>query len=512
MARFIPYHPKAGTPEAKAWAERMKKARLAKKIRRAGQKTERRFFTRGGKLKANPKGYHNIEKSGFRRGEYVGYGGGVWRISKWGKSSWKVVLQGGGGKSFVASSFDEISRKLDALAKSEAVHRNGPGEVAELYNWAVNDGSLYRQVEDKLLRYAVRQFKAGQWNTDNVLRHFIHWASEAARRYAREAGGTVSQLFTRSDLQQVALDRVNYWHREFTLGNFPNPGAKWHDGAAQVAAYRGKQLREPIEKALYKGMEVAHRDSAQAARRLGMNPANITKKDTAYLQRKGWVLTTKGFARSVRGRFQYLERVSDGWRVSTEFKTFGASEPVVAGVYPLLADAAIVADKILEGRNPPKQSKRGGVLIRDEKLSPAVSMQVYQTSANRFTVVLLDKSKFSKMGRQVYGVYRSLERANEVVDHWIKSVWTPQKAERERYGIKDNPIAVYNPPKVAGVIYNKAIEIRAQKTDRLFGRYKHVFGPNVQILGLDNGDVLLHHRDGKPLWITKKAYDAQQRH
>jgi hypothetical protein len=71
--------------------------------------------------------------------------------------------------------------------------------------------------------------------------------------------------------------------------------------------------------------------------------------------------------------------------------------------------------------------------------------------------------------------------------------------------IKKNPIAVYNPPapKVVGTIYNKAIEIRAKKTGSdLAGKYKHVFGKNVKILGLDNGDVVIHHTGGKRLWIS----------
>lgn len=80
--------------------------------------------------------------------------------------------------------------------------------------------------------------------------------------------------------------------------------------------------------------------------------------------------------------------------------------------------------------------------------------------------------------------------------------------------IKKNPIAVYNPPapKVVGTIYNKAIEIRAKKTGSdLAGKYKHVFGKNVKILGLDNGDVVIHHTGGKRLWISRKDYERSGR-
>jgi hypothetical protein len=34
--------------------------------------------------------YHNIEKSAFRAGEYVGYAGDVWRIRKCGYGGWEA--------------------------------------------------------------------------------------------------------------------------------------------------------------------------------------------------------------------------------------------------------------------------------------------------------------------------------------------------------------------------------------------------------------------------------------
>jgi hypothetical protein len=78
---------------------------------------------------------------------------------------------------------------------------------------------------------------------------------------------------------------------------------------------------------------------------------------------------------------------------------------------------------------------------------------------------------------------------------------------------KRNPIAVFNPPKVAGTIYNNAIEIKAQKTGGpLKGHYKHIFdSKKVKILGLTDGTVLLQHTDGKPLWITRKDYERSGR-
>lgn len=83
----------------------------------------------------------------------------------------------------------------------------------------------------------------------------------------------------------------------------------------------------------------------------------------------------------------------------------------------------------------------------------------------------------------------------------------------KRKRVRKNPIAVFNPPKVAGTIYNNAVEIKAQKTGGpLKGHYKHIFdSKKVKILGLTDGTVLLQHTDGKPLWITRKDYERSGR-
>lgn len=80
--------------------------------------------------------------------------------------------------------------------------------------------------------------------------------------------------------------------------------------------------------------------------------------------------------------------------------------------------------------------------------------------------------------------------------------------------MKKNPIAIYNPPaQVAGTIYENAIEIRAEKKGGpLKGRYKHIFGSNkVKILGLKDGTVLLQHKEGKPLWMSREDYERSGR-
>jgi hypothetical protein len=74
----------------------------------------------------------------------------------------------------------------------------------------------------------------------------------------------------------------------------------------------------------------------------------------------------------------------------------------------------------------------------------------------------------------------------------------------KRHGFKEPE---GNPPKrlnvgIAGVVYNRALEIRAEKTVYQPGLYKHPFDrkSQVEVLALDNGDLLLHSIVGVRLW------------
>jgi len=100
---------------------------------------------------------------------------------------------------------------------------------------------------------------------------------------------------------------------------------------------------------------------------------------------------------------------------------------------------------------------------------------------------------------------QALAYAKQLVKH------EQETAKKKR--VKRNPIAVFNTSKVAGTIYNNAIEIKAQKTGGpLKGHYKHIFdSKKVKILGLTDGTVLLQHTEGKPLWITEKDYERSGR-
>lgn len=83
-----------------------------------------------------------------------------------------------------------------------------------------------------------------------------------------------------------------------------------------------------------------------------------------------------------------------------------------------------------------------------------------------------------------------------------------RQSEAKARELHMNPIAVFGNPgqrisaKVEGVIYNRCIEIRAEKTTHKPGYYRHPFNKKsrVEILALDNGALLIHSKAGERLW------------
>jgi len=203
-----------------------------------------------------------------------------------------------------------------------------------------------------------------------------------------------------------------------------NPGQQWHEGMAAVAGRHKRQAQDKLEKVMFAGMEVAHADSAAAARKLGMNPTLKPKPEWYYDAGSGsYILDLKHASYQIR---------KDGEKFRCAFVVGSTVEYI-----------------------------------------------------------------------------RSADSVKEAMD---KIDYTQGKKFKRPKQFNKNPIAVFNPSKVAGTIYNNAIEIKAQKTGGpLKGHYKHVFGSNVRILGLTDGTVLLQHKNGKPLWITRKDYERTGR-
>jgi hypothetical protein len=100
-------------------------------------------------------------------------------------------------------------------------------------------------------------------------------------------------------------------------------------------------------------------------------------------------------------------------------------------------------------------------------------------------------------------------------NHWVKTgaLKVTSRGDENTYGVTEFGHEYYvkdygeNPPRsvhanIEGIIYNRCIEIRAEKTGYKKGFYKHPFsrGSQVCIYALDNGDLLVHSKAGVKLW------------
>lgn len=71
--------------------------------------------------------YHNIERSGFRRGEYVGYAHGVWHIRRINGRQWEAIfpciLRADYRPAIVARTLRDLSTRLAAYVECHPVNQ-----------------------------------------------------------------------------------------------------------------------------------------------------------------------------------------------------------------------------------------------------------------------------------------------------------------------------------------------------------------------------------------------------
>ena len=71
--------------------------------------------------------YHNIERSGFRRGEYVGYAHGVWHIRRINGRQWEAIFpcirSADYRPAIVARTLRDLSTRLAAYVECHPVNQ-----------------------------------------------------------------------------------------------------------------------------------------------------------------------------------------------------------------------------------------------------------------------------------------------------------------------------------------------------------------------------------------------------
>jgi hypothetical protein len=132
-----------------------------------------------------PKSMHNIERSEFKRGEYVGYADGVWRIAKGGQG-WSATHRENKHPSHSARTLEEISDYLDGIKPAKANPRRK---------------TLARKSRAVLLNPYAERFRVeikvrGRGNTIKWVPSSRHKTKDEALRTARSIAG-LTQSMTR---------------------------------------------------------------------------------------------------------------------------------------------------------------------------------------------------------------------------------------------------------------------------------------------------------------------------
>lgn len=253
-----------------------------------------------------------------------------------------------------------------------------------------------------------------------------------------------------------------------------NPGAAWHEAKEREARRMDEAATKQWQKDFYHGKAVAHMESAIASRAMGENQPvtayGVTRTPTVQQE---WYATGTGDARRRARQLRAL-----GYRVVTsssdQITPVGRVKMTLLTVFN--PDDALPPPDRVERLNPQRPPKRWfeSCVRQVKQRSPRV------------------KDPKAVCGALWY--------------HKASPAAKRAALRRERH----NPLVIYglgNPgarvqARVEGVIYNRVLEIRAEKTGYKPGLYRHPFSraAKVCLLALDNGDILVHSRAGKKLW------------
>lgn len=194
---------------------------------------------------------HNVEKSKFQKGMYVGYGGGaVWHIRNYGKGNWKATPQGNNKHQvFSCATLRDVSTQLETLSAKpmDAAHRASnpaprkysgkyPRRIAStssavkdgVYVFVLNDGTSHRVATRDLIA-AGYQKQAPQPGEDF---DFILTAVDAARKTnpakrpapKKRAISRPSQITKKAPTKRLVARR-KVAAKKPVKGYFPNPVA-----------------------------------------------------------------------------------------------------------------------------------------------------------------------------------------------------------------------------------------------------------------------------------------------
>lgn len=248
-----------------------------------------------------------------------------------------------------------------------------------------------------------------------------------------------------------------------------NPGASWHKRKQVEAKQSRTHSYGTSMKSFYAGKVAAHAESELEAKTLGMNPHRRPLVESA-------------------ARELLLFAQNDGML----YKLRG--EPIILNLVKKWNKGAYDPKKAVDlwmywATDAAKRYDRSGDGLKI--FSPATRYAVAEMQESHI------REEFS-LGN--YGAIK--KNPISVLGLGNPNPGHSMRLKRGRTHLFKHAKLVALNAKVEGVIYNRVIEIKAQKTSWEKGYYRHPFGrkSKAQILALDNGDLLIHSTNGTPLW------------
>lgn len=96
------------------------------------------------------------------------------------------------------------------------------GAARELYLYATNDTNLYRQQITPINKNLITKKARGIYKTELAVKLAMYLMENAAKKYAREFGGTWNEMFNVPTRREAAKEFVEHFENEAGYGNYDN--------------------------------------------------------------------------------------------------------------------------------------------------------------------------------------------------------------------------------------------------------------------------------------------------
>ena len=115
---------------------------------------------------------------------------------------------------------------------------NSESVVAELVQFTENDGNIYRQTTQPILKNLATKKAQGKYDHDRAVQAFMYLAEAGARKYVQEfsPGASWHEMFPMTVRRAAAEHWRDEFETEFSLGNYDQLVPK---------KYQGRDLRKP---------------------------------------------------------------------------------------------------------------------------------------------------------------------------------------------------------------------------------------------------------------------------